>query len=142
MVSARTNSGLQLKPWLCRAIALKANRGLFRGFLFVDDKGRRSSLKEFEGEILGRITRVQSYYPRLIMSSIDVQEEYGLSRSFRRGSNSEALNRGVSKTSIYRNNRWRKVDRAGARKAKPPMRDHYTEVLVALKRYLEYSQAL
>ena len=143
VVSARpTNSSLQLKPWLCRSIAWKANRGLVRGFLFVNDKGRRASLKEFEGEILGRIARVQSCYPRLIMSSIDAQEEYGLSRSFRRGSNSEALNRGVSEAAIDRNNWWRKVDRAGARKAKLPMRDHYTEVLVALKRYLEYSQAL
>ena len=58
----------------------------------MDDKGRRSSLKDFEGEILRRIARVQICYPILIMSSIDVQEEYGLSRSSRRGSTSETLN--------------------------------------------------
>ena len=75
---------------------------------------------------------MQSCYPRLIMASIDVQEEYGLSRSFRRGSNSEALNRGVNEAAIDRNNWRRKVDRAGARKAKLQMRDHYAEVLVAL----------
>ena len=86
-----------------------------RGFLFVDDKGRRASLKDFESEILGRIARVQFFFPRLIVSSIDVEKEYGLTRSFRRGSNSKALNRGVSEAAINKNNRLRKLDRAGAR---------------------------
>ena len=81
--------------------------------------------------VFGRRARVRIRYPRLITISIDVQEEYGLSRSFRRGSNSEALNRGVSEVTIDRNNRWSKVDRAGARKAKLQMRDYYAEVLVA-----------
>ena len=108
----------------------------------MDESGRQATLKDFDGEILERIARVQSSFPELILSSINVHEEYGLSRSFRRGSNSEALNRGVSEATIDRNNRWRKVGRAGARKAKLQMRDHYTEVLVSLKRYLDYSQAL
>ena len=75
---------------------------------------------------------MQSCYPRLIMALIDVQEEYGLSRSSRRRSNSEALNRGVNEAAIDRNNWWRKVDRAGARKAKLQMSDQYAGVLVAL----------
>ena len=57
----------------------------------------RSSLKYLEDEILGRVARVQSSCPHLIIPSIDVQEEYELYRSFCRGSNSEALNRGFSK---------------------------------------------
>ena len=71
-----------------------------------------------------------------------MHEEYGLSHSFRRGSTSEALNRGVTEMMIDRNNRWRKEERAGARKAKLKMRDRYTEVLVSLGNYLKYSQAL
>ena len=55
-----------------------------------------------------------------------------MSISFRRGSNSEALNRGVSEAAIDRSNWLRKVDRAGARKAKLQKRDHHTEVLVSL----------
>ena len=46
---------------------------------------------------------------------MNVYEEYGLSRSFRRGSNSEALNRGVKELVIDRNNRWRKEERAGVK---------------------------
>ena len=54
---------------------------------------------------MDRIAEVQDKYPSLINSSIDVHEEYGLSRSFRRGSTSEALNRGVTEMMIDRNNR-------------------------------------
>lgn len=57
-------------------------------------------------------------------------EDYGLSRSFRRGSNSEAINRGVSAVTIDRKNRWKAVDKAGASNAKLRMRSHYTDVLV------------
>ena len=65
---------------------------------------------------------------------MDIYEEYRLSQSFRRGSNSEALNRGLKENIFDRNNRWRKEERAGARKVKLKMRDHYTDVIVALKK--------
>ena len=41
-----------------------------------------------------------------------------------------------------RNNRLRKEERASARKEKLMMRDHYSEILVSLEIYLNYSQAL
>ena len=57
----------------------------------------RTSLKYLEDKILGRVARVQSSCQHLIIPSIDVQEEHELYRLFCRSSNSEALNRGVSK---------------------------------------------
>ena len=59
----------------------------------MDIKGKRLSLKDMEVDILDRIVTIQSKHPELIGVRVDVYEEYGLSRSFRRGSNSEALNR-------------------------------------------------
>ena len=55
-------------------------------------------------------------------------EEYGLSRSLRKGSTSEAINRGVSASEVDRSNRSIKEEGAGSRKAKLRMRDHYSEV--------------
>ena len=88
------------------------------------------------------MARVQRFLPELIRESVDVHDEYGLSRSFRRGSNSEAVNRGVDEATIDRNNRWRKIERVGARKEKLRMHDHYAEALVPLRSFLKYSQAL
>ena len=45
--------------------------------------------KDLEVDILDRIARIQQRYPELIRPGLEVHEEYGLSRSFRRGSNSE-----------------------------------------------------
>ena len=142
VVSACTRSGLKIGPWVKRGIELREERGLVRGFFFVDFHGRRLSNKDLENDILGRIARIQHSYPELIRGVVDVHEEYGLSRSFRRGSNSEAQNRKVSESDIDRNNRWRKVEKAGAKKAKFSMQTHYTDVVVALESYLRYSQAL
>ena len=141
-VTAETDSGLRIGCWLKRSLEFKEERGATRGFLFVDGKEKRLKLRNLEPFILDRVARVQSSFPDLIRESVDVHEEYGLSRSFRRGSNSEALNRGVDEATIDRNNRWRKIERAGARKAKLRMRDHYAEVLVSLRSFLKYSQAL
>ena len=54
---------------------------------------------------MDRVAGVQDKYPSLKSSSIDVHEDYGLSHSFKRGSTSEALNRGVTEMMIDRNNR-------------------------------------
>ena len=95
-----------------------------------------------EPDILDRIDRIQARYPDLIRASINVHEEYGVSRSFRRGSNSRAQKRCVSEAEIERNNRWRKVDRAGSKKVKLRIRDRYTDILVAFEGFLRYSQTL
>ena len=133
---------LWLGPWVERALGLKEKQGRIKDFFFCTEDGRRRSLKNLEGGILDRVARVQRNYLFLIRATVDVHEEYGLSRSFRRGSTSEALNRGVSDSEVDRNNRWRKEERAGVRKAKLRMWGHYSKVLVSLEAYLKYSQAL
>lgn len=130
-VSSKTDSGLRIGPWVQRGLDIKDKRGRMNGFFFANKQNRQMKLKYLESCILDRIARVQTNYSELISSSINVHDEYGLLRSFRRGSNSEALNRGVSEAVIDRNNRWRKEERAGARKAKFRMRDHYTDVFVS-----------
>ena len=74
--------------------------------LVLGESGRRVTLKDFDGDFLERISGVQSSYLELILSSINLQEECGSSRLFRRNSNSEALDRGVLEVAIDRNNQW------------------------------------
>ena len=62
---------------------LKEKRNLIRGFFFVNDKGKRLTLKDVEVDILDRIAAIQNKYPELIGVKVDVYDEYGLSRSFR-----------------------------------------------------------
>ena len=75
VVTVKSNSGLQIGPWIKRALEWRERRRTERGFLFVDESGRRATLKGFDGEILERIARVQSSFPELILSSVNVHEE-------------------------------------------------------------------
>jgi len=141
-VTTETDSRLKIGCWLKRLLLFKEERGVTRDFLFVDWNEKRTKLGNLELFVLDRITRVKSSFTEMIRESVDVHEEYGLSRSFRRGSKSEDLNRGVDEVTIDRNNRWRKIERVGTSKVKLRTRDHYDEVLVSLRRFLKYPQAL
>lgn len=73
-ITTKSNSGLCIGSWVRRALILKEKRNFFRGFFFVDTKGERASIKDLEADILNRTASVQSKYPELIGSAIDVHE--------------------------------------------------------------------
>jgi hypothetical protein len=77
-----------------------------------------------------------------VSESIDVYESYGVSRSFRRGSNTLAINQGVTEATINHNNRWSIVERAKGMAPKLGMQQHYSDVLQLLPTLLRYSSAL
>ena len=118
MVTAKSNLSLQIGPWIRRALEWRVKRNIGRGFLFINELGRIASLKDFEGDILFWVTRVQRTFIYLFFASSNAQEKYGLSMLFRRGSNSESYNRGVSDAAIDTKNRWCKIEQTGTRKAK------------------------
>jgi hypothetical protein len=96
----------------------------------------------YEFDILVELDAIQKSTRGLISVSIDVYESYGVSRSFRRGSNTHAINQGVSEADINHNNRWSVVERAKGRGPKLGMQQHYADVLLMLPTLLRYSSAL
>jgi hypothetical protein len=72
----------------------------------------------------------------------NIYESYGVSRSFRRGSNTHAINQGVKRSDIDHNNRWSVVERAKGRAPKLGMQQHYEDVLQLLPTLLQNSSAL
>ena len=91
--------------------------------------------KDLKVNILDKISRIQQSHPDLIRFRLEIHKEYRISRSFPRGSKLEAQNLGVKEGNIDKKNRWRKVERAGFRKEKLRMRNHYINVLVSLESY-------
>ena len=131
VVTARSNSGLEIGRLLERGICFREKIGVTRGSFFANTKGKMIRSNDLEMDILDRIARIQQRHPELIQPRLEVHKEYRISISFRRGSKSEAQNREVEDDDIDHNNRWRKVKRAGTRKAKIRMSDHYTDMLVS-----------
>jgi hypothetical protein len=78
----------------------------------------------------------------VISKTIDVFERYGVNRSFRRGSNTHAINQEVSEGDFDHNNRWAKIERAKGRAPKWGMQQQYSDVLQMLPTLLRYSSAL
>jgi hypothetical protein len=90
-----TASGLQPGLWVSRLVRLKVFQGLLRGPAFSNRRGQPLDSRWLELELLDRLHAIQGEHPDLIAADVNVHEDYGISRSFRRGATTEARNRGV-----------------------------------------------
>ncbi len=97
---------------------------------------------DFEPQFFDRLESIQSLRPDLIPPTDNVSEEYGIYRSFRRGSTSAATNNGLPPEVIEANNRWRKFHQAGASRPSLSMREHYADIRLTLNQSLRYSSLL
>ncbi len=118
------------------------SKGINHGPLFRQASGRRCRARDFEAKIFERLEFIKLTEPHLMMSVEDVSEEYGVFRSFHRGATSEAINAGVPPDVIDANNRWRKINQAGASHPALGMREHYTDVRLTLNHRLTFSKHL
>lgn len=141
-LAAETRSGLQPRLWIGRALGLLEKRGIMRGPLFQTASGDPIRFGVMEPKFIDRLEAVQISRPDLLSDQVEVAEAYGVRRSFRRGSTTEAGNRGVPSDVVDANNRWRKVENAGTRQASMNMQEHYTDVRLSLDKLLVYSTAL
>jgi hypothetical protein len=137
-----TASGLQLGLWVERLVQLKVAQGLLRGPAFSDRRGKPLDARWLELELLDRLHIIQGEKPDLIPEEANVHEDYGISRSFRRGATTEAKNQGVKPNDIDVMNRWRNVENAQGRKPRLRMQDHYSDIRQMVPTLLRFSLAL
>lgn len=88
------------------------------------------------------LKEVQARRPDLISEKVDVEREFSVRRSLRRGSTTHARNRGVPDGVVEINNRWRKQQNARNREASLAMVETYTDALASLPLLLRYSASL
>ena len=77
-----------------------------------------------------------------INKSSDVEKEFSIERSLRRGSTTRARVVGVPVSVVEANNGWKRVDRAGAKNASVRMHEHYTEIKDLIPLLIQYSEML
>ena len=117
--------------------------GITSGFVFRSEKRERRKGIEYEPDILDIISRIQDKNSGAVGGKkVNLYDDYAVSRSFRRGSTTEAENQNVLAADFERNQRWRKDEVVGARNARIYIRDHYMDVQLALKAFVIYSKAL
>jgi len=141
-LSSTTSSGLQVELWVRRLVQGQAHFQRFQGPAFCTRSGSPAFTKDFELDILDRLHIIQQQHPELIPPDVQVYEEYGLSRSFRRGSTSEARSRGVQDSDVNLINRWRTFDNSQGRRPRLSMADHYSDIRLLIPALLRYSAAV
>jgi hypothetical protein len=137
-----TSSGLQVREWVERLIEVRWQEGRVRGPAFCNKAGEVASSYAYYTGFVERLLVLQAARPELIPSDVDISEQFGLSRSFRRGSTSVARTRGVEDKHVELINRWRTVESARGRHPTLPMKEHYSDIAILIPEMVKYSLAL
>lgn len=138
----RTKTGLEPFKWVERMLVWYDQIGETRGWVFRNKKGEQARASDYEFDILNELVNIQLEFPDVVGKNVNVFEEFGVNRSFRRGSDAHAINQGVSKDDIERNNRWRSVENAKGRAPRLRMIHHYSDLRQLLPSLLRYSEPL
>ncbi len=139
---AVTQSGLEVEKWVRRLVSTQQHQGRFKGPAFTTVTGEVARMKDYELAILDRIHAIQTHQPSIVSPDVNVYDDYGLSRSFRRGSTSEARSRGVSDRDVDLANRWRSFENAQGRRPRLTMHDHYSDIRLMIPALIRYSSSL
>jgi hypothetical protein len=139
----RTASGLRAGEWLVRLLDCLERQGVVNGKLLQGKRGEHVRLGKFADPFYTCLEHVQTTRPDLIDAAVEVREDYGLSRSCRRGVTTHARNVGVHPDVVNANNRWRVEESArGGGRPWLTMQDYYTEVKQSLPLLLKFSGPL
>jgi hypothetical protein len=125
-------SGIEIEFWISTMVIWYEQQGITSGRAFVDTEGSRVRARHFARAVYLRFLSIQRDRPDLIDPSVDVFEEFGMSRSWRRGSDSQALSQGIPTDDINRNNRWRSKEAASK-----VMINHYADAKLIVRRLLQ-----
>jgi hypothetical protein len=132
----KTRSGLDVGVWFQRMLTWYEQRGTTQGPVFLDERGNRCRTGYHEFAILTQFEWLQANVDDLISPNVNVFEDMGVGRGFRRGSNGQAVIQGVSQAWIDMNNRWsiceRASEQAKGNRMNLSMSAHYSDIRLML----------
>jgi hypothetical protein len=137
-----TNSGLPVRVWVKRLLQVRESQGRVHGPAFCDKQGKVASARVYESALMERLQQVQNTTRGVIPEDVEVFENFGISRSFRRGATSTARTRGVRDKHMDLINRWRKFESAKGRRPAMAMHEHYSDIVILIPELVKFSQAL
>ena len=142
----KSNFPANILTWTERICGLRQKEGRSSGWMFAykdgPKKDKQLPMAFYETFLMEVLEEIQDTRADLIPTNMDVREEYGVFRSFRRGATTEAGNQRVSKLTIELNNSWRKQEASRGKHVTADMLTYYTEIMLAKRARLEFSRAL
>ncbi|KAI2492689.1 hypothetical protein MHU86_21874 [Fragilaria crotonensis] len=143
---ASTGSGIRVKLWLARVIAVHKACGRSTGPAFVISQGYQSTTSDMNDLFLDVLVEIYEDDPRLFGPDIagagDIPDKFNVFRSFRRGSESRAVAMKVTEADRYVVNRWKRKESAGTGKVAHAIDQHYVDVNMVKESFLRYTSAM
>ena len=141
-----TSSGIDLYKSLERCLKLKKVQGRLTGPLISDSMGACLSTREIDGsihEILDALfVSHRALFPADVCTIEHIHERYHAFRSFRRSSDTRAVEMEVAQLDIDVVNRWKSVERAKGRRPGMNMNMHYAQMEELLNPFIRYTRAM
>jgi hypothetical protein len=138
-----TSSGIQVREKLKRLLAFKRSIGQVIGPAISDIKGKIYSSRSLNDAFLEILEDLfdtnRELFPASIPDKETLRKRIQAYRTFRRTSDSIAIEEGISQTDIDVVNRWQAVEKAKGSRPSRPMRQHYAELELLLKPFLRYT---
>ena len=141
-----TSSGVNVKNTLRRLLDEKNCLGMKDGPAISDETGRMFRMRDLDEmlqELLSSLlVNKKELFPEDIKNQDDIKKFYQCFRSFRRSSDTRALEQKVSSPDIDIVNRWRKVEAGQGRRPGYSMQQNYAQFDLLLKPFLRYTRAM
>jgi hypothetical protein len=137
--------GLEYALWVHRLAQCYAALNIATGPLLRVIKMRktvRARVADLDPAFHHYLRRVQQRWPQVLAPSVDIEAEFSLTRSGRRGSNSQSRNMKIPKSVVELNNHWRKRERSKGKIPVVGMYEHYLDVRVMAPALCEFSESL
>jgi hypothetical protein len=94
-MALETSSGLPTQRWVRRLVQVREREGRTHGPAYCDRTGEIARSFEYEAGFIDRLLELQARDPIAITPDVDITEQFGVGRSFRRGATSVARARGI-----------------------------------------------
>jgi hypothetical protein len=144
--ATKTSSGINVKEWVHALLQEKKSHGQVDGPMFSLLNNviiTTHALDDMLTEILEEIYDMNpESFPLSITDKDDISRNYQVFRTFRRSSDTRALEQQVSGNDIDIVNRWHRVEEAKGGRPTFQMKEHYAQVELLLKPFIRYTSAM
>jgi hypothetical protein len=141
-----TQSGVKVAESLERLIATKRGNGFEDGPAISDEKGEAYSSRAIV-DCLHKILEdlfdeKPTIFPQNIGDKEELKKRFQAFRTFRRTSDTQAVEMKVAQDDIDVVNRWKSTEKAKGVRPSRPMRQHYADMSLLLKPFIRYTWAM
>ena len=142
----KTRSGIPILLWFKRCIFASEKRGILSGPLYrlrrTSGKIARATVGDLDVLFISLWKRIQERSPKTLPLSVDVGEEFSISRSARRGATAHAQNSRIPKEVIEANNRWRKYQPSRGVMPGMSMMERYSDAKASVPTLVRFSSSM